>query len=69
MFALIRHLSTPQLLLQEAPAIAISIVTAEVFYKFHSFTLECLAFLGTWFLVDAVIHGVRQFVTRMPSGE
>jgi hypothetical protein len=21
---------------------------AEVFYKFHSFSLECLAFLATW---------------------
>ena len=26
-----------------------SFVIAEVFYKFHSFTLECAAFLVTWF--------------------
>lgn len=29
------------------PAGAISLVIAENFYKFHSFTLECLAFLAT----------------------
>lgn len=65
MFALIRHSSVVQLLLQQAPAIAVSIVIAEAFYKFHSFTLECLAFLATWFVVDALFHAIRQFSTRL----
>ena len=34
---------------------ALSIGIAELFYKFHSFTLECLAFLATWYLVDLLI--------------
>lgn len=38
-----------------APSAAASIVIAELFYKFHSFTLECLAFLATWYAVDQVI--------------
>ena len=25
---------------------------AELFYKFHSFTLETIAFLATWFVLD-----------------
>lgn len=39
-------------------------VIAEVFYKFHSFTLECLAFLATWFVVDAAATGVRAALMR-----
>lgn len=53
MYQLIRHLTATQLLARQAPALAISIVIAELFYKFHSFTLECAAFLATWFVVDA----------------
>lgn len=32
---------------REAPSLASSLAIAEVFYKFHSFVLECAAFLGT----------------------
>lgn len=38
-----------------APSAAASIVIAEVFYKFHSFTLECVAFLATWYAIDQVV--------------
>jgi hypothetical protein len=31
-----------------------ALVVAELFYKFHSFTLECLAFLATWYALDLV---------------
>ena len=34
-----------------APAATAAIVIAEIFYKFHSFTLECLAFLATWYVI------------------
>lgn len=30
--------------------LATSLLLAELFYKFHSFTLECVAFLGTWYI-------------------
>jgi hypothetical protein len=31
--------------------LAIAFVIAEQFYKFHSFTLETIAFLATWWLL------------------
>ena len=55
MFTLIRSLPTRQLLLEQFPAFAVSFVIAELFYKFHSFTLECMAFLITWYVFDAAI--------------
>ncbi len=44
-----------ELLGNHAPSAGISIVIAELFYKFHSFTLECIAFLVTWYVVDQVV--------------
>jgi hypothetical protein len=38
--------------LRYAPPFAIALVTAELFFKFHSFTLECLAFLALWKALD-----------------
>jgi hypothetical protein len=43
------------LLLEQVPALGLSFIIAELFYKFHSFTLECMAFLGTWYVIDAAI--------------
>lgn len=34
------------------PPLVVAFVVAELFYKFHSFTLECGAFLVTWRLLD-----------------
>jgi hypothetical protein len=44
-----------ELLGQHAPSAVLSIVIAELFYKFHSFTLECVAFLATWYVIDQVV--------------
>lgn len=60
MYALIRLIPVRTLFLEQAPALAISIVVAEIFYKFGSFSLECLAFLATWYLIDAAIHLTRR---------
>jgi hypothetical protein len=35
-------------------------IIAEAFYKFHSFTLECIAFLATWFVLDAALTGAKR---------
>ena len=59
MFTLIKSLPTRELLLEQLPAFAGSFVIAELFYKFHSFTLECMAFLITWFVIDAAINWVK----------
>jgi hypothetical protein len=31
-----------------------ALILADIFYKFHSFTLECVAFLATWLVFDFV---------------
>jgi hypothetical protein len=43
-------------LMENLPTFVIAVVIAEVFYKFHSFTLECLSFLGTWYVLDGLLH-------------
>jgi hypothetical protein len=60
-FALINSLSRPQLA-QQVPVFGASIVIAEVAYKFHSFTLEVVAFLVTWYVLDAIVSGVTRLV-------
>jgi hypothetical protein len=59
MYTLFRSLSLRTLLTTQAPSFLLSFGIAEFFYKFHSFTLECLAFLATWFVVDAAVTGFR----------
>lgn len=53
MYALIRSLSTRELLARHAPVLVGALLIAEVFYKFGSFLLEAVAFLITWFILDA----------------
>jgi hypothetical protein len=63
MYTLIRLLLPQQLLLEQVPTLAASFVIAELLYKFHSFTLECIAFLATWFVLDgamALLSGRRK---------
>ena len=62
MYTLLRSLTLSDALSKQAPAFLVSFVIAEQFYKFHSFTLECLGFLATWFVVDFVmttVTGIR----------
>jgi hypothetical protein len=40
--------------LREGLTLFIAFVLAELFYKFHSFTLECAAFLATWYVLGAI---------------
>ena len=63
MYMLLRTLTARQLLIEQLPALAIAWLIAELFYKFHSFSLECAAFLATWFVLDALIQGVRRLAS------
>ena len=58
MYSLFRLVPVKRLVLEQVPALVLAWVIAELFYKFHSFTLECAAFLATWFVFDAVIQGI-----------
>jgi hypothetical protein len=64
MFALTRSLPARQLLLEQAPTFAVSLIIAELFYKFHSFTLECIAFLITWYVLDATVNLLKSVIKR-----
>ncbi len=46
--------------IEQAPTLGTSLLLAELFYKFHSFTLECLAFLATWYGLDRLLQLLRR---------
>jgi hypothetical protein len=54
MYESIRQFGIVHFLAREAIPITLSLVIAELFYKFHSFTLEVLAFLATWYVLSAI---------------
>lgn len=51
MYQFFRSIGFRKMLLTELPALCLSLLIAEVAYKFGSFILECLAFLATWFVL------------------
>jgi hypothetical protein len=66
MFTIVRHVNFREGMLVEIPSLAVSLIIAEFFYKFHSFTLECFAFTAPWFLVGGMLARVsrRAFALR-----
>ncbi len=62
MYTLIQSISLRRLLLEQGVALGFSILIAELFYKFHSFTLECVAFLATWYLLDLGIQSLAKWL-------
>jgi hypothetical protein len=67
MYTLLRSVPISNLLAMQAPALLASFIIAEVFYKFKSFTLECLAFLVTWFVIDALLSLGRNLLVGSKS--
>jgi hypothetical protein len=55
MYSLVRNLESRNVAIREGVTFAAAFVVAEVFYKFHSFSLECLAFLATWVVLSATV--------------
>ena len=55
----LRALTTKQIFFEQLPIMVASTVIAEVFYKFHSFTLELIAYLATWYVLDLLIGRIR----------
>ena len=54
MYSLIKELGLQLTLRREAMPFLAAFLVAEFFYKFHSFTLECVAFLATWYVLSLV---------------
>jgi len=59
MYRMVRRLGLRQLAIEEAAPLALALVIAELFFKFHSFTLETVAFLATWYAISAVASWFR----------
>jgi hypothetical protein len=65
MYTLLQLLPVERLAYEQAPALGLAWIIAELFYKFQSFTLECAAFLATWFVIDALVQKImRPLFTR-----
>ncbi len=65
MFTLLRELPLRRLLAEQLPTLAAAWLLAELFFKFHSFTLECAAFLATWFVFDAAVQGIKRLAAPL----
>jgi hypothetical protein len=46
-------------------AFVVAFVVAELFYKFRSFSLECIAFLGTWAILGVVMSSIVALWIRL----
>lgn len=67
MYSITNQIPLKELLLQQLPVLAVAFVIAELFYKFHSFTLECLAFLATWYILDLLVQFTKQRFKARPA--
>jgi len=65
----VRSLTAREYFVRQMPTLVASIVVAELFYKFHSFTLECGAFLATRFVLDAAVQGAAVAARSGQRGE
>ncbi len=63
MYSLVKSLGLQKALRQEGVPLLLSFGIAEMFYKLHSFALETLGFLATWYLISAVIGRVRNSIS------
>jgi hypothetical protein len=58
MFEHLQKRSGKHLVFRSFPPLAISFGVASFFFKFHSFALECLAFLALWFVLELGWHAL-----------
>ena len=56
MYTLLHKMGSKAFLARESPALLVSWIIAELFYKFGSFTLETGAFLVTWYLTGIISY-------------
>jgi hypothetical protein len=50
------------------PGLLLAFAMAELFFKFHSFALECGAFLATWLLIDLVVDALARRLRAPAAG-
>jgi len=59
MYTLMTNVSLRKGLISEGPCLLLSMLIAEAFYKFHSFSLEFLAMMATWLVLSYLVSSVR----------
>lgn len=62
MYSFIKQATVREKYRIELPSISLALIVAEFLYKFHSFTLECVAFLATWYVVSFVVSRVDKLI-------
>ena len=60
MYELVRHSLLQKLLPQQLVSGGVAFIIANQFYQFHSFALECLAFLVTWGAFDFLTQNLMK---------
>jgi hypothetical protein len=68
MFTLLRNITSREVIFTEAPSFFLSLLIAELFYKWHSFLLECIGFLVTWYCISFVFNMIRNWFSRTSHG-
>ena len=64
MYRLTCLLPRRELFAAQLPILIVALTIAEVYYKFQSFLLECMAFLATWYVLDLLVHVLLGGVIR-----
>lgn len=64
MYTLLKSLKGRIVVAEQIGVLLASFVIAELFYKFHSFTLECAAFLATWYVLDLLVNRAHALLAR-----
>lgn len=59
MYTIIKKLGLLQFAKQEIIPFTASLMLAEYLYKFGSFTLECVAFLATWYSIGRLMRYIK----------
>lgn len=67
MFTLVRMVPLNRLATEQLPSLALSLAIAEVAYKFHSFLLESIAFLATWYALDGLRYAISRALAKRSS--
>ena len=61
MFSLLSDTALRTRLWTELPALLGALTVAELFYKFHSFLIETVAFLATWYVLGLGVDRFRRW--------
>ena len=64
MYTFFRSQGFKVFMVAEAPYFLISFLIANQFYKFHSFGLELMGFMATWFVVSAIGNTIVNAVRK-----